>query len=124
MTQRPRASLRRVLDDLGHTLLDLVHGEVDALVDVGGVVIYDALDEPAYPPRALVLGVGVHPIDDPSPLMAPFADTGLLDDFDAASPTGSTQHLQMNGPLAAQHSRTAGTARGGRRPFHQLALER
>src|SRR4051794_34201591 len=59
MTQRPRASLRRVLDDLGHTLLDLVHGEVDALVDVGGVVIYDALDEPAYPPRALVLGVGV-----------------------------------------------------------------
>ena len=25
MTQRPRASLRRVLDDLGHTLLDLVH---------------------------------------------------------------------------------------------------
>src|SRR3954470_3656905 len=59
MTQRPRASLRRVLDDLGHTLLDLVHGEVDALVDVGGVVIYDALDEPVYPPRALVLGVGV-----------------------------------------------------------------
>ena len=29
------------------------------MTDVGGVVIYDALDEPAYPPRALVLGVGV-----------------------------------------------------------------
>ena len=59
MSQRPRASLRRVLDDLGHTLLDLVYGDVDATADVGGVVIYDALDEPAYPPRALVLGVGV-----------------------------------------------------------------
>ncbi|GAA1966256.1 PucR family transcriptional regulator [Microbacterium deminutum] len=59
MTQRPRASLRRVLDDLGHTLLDLAHGDVDATADVGGVVIYDALDEPVYPPRAFVLGVGV-----------------------------------------------------------------
>ena len=59
MIQRPRASLRRVVDDLGHTLLDLAHGDVDATAVVGGVVIYDALDEPAYPPRALVLGVGV-----------------------------------------------------------------
>src|SRR6187431_409512 len=64
MTQRPRASLRRVLDDLGHTLLDLVHGEVDAMTDVGGVVIYDALDEPAYPPRALVVRAPVELDDD------------------------------------------------------------
>jgi hypothetical protein len=77
MTQRPRASLRRVLDDLGHTLLDLVHGEVDALVDVGGVVIYDALDEPAYPPRALVLGVGVD-ADAIGPLVARLSGEGAV----------------------------------------------
>jgi hypothetical protein len=77
MTQRPRASLRRVLDDLGHTLLDLVHGEVDALVDVGGVVIYDALDEPAYPPRALVLGVGVD-ADAIAPLVARLSGEGAV----------------------------------------------
>ena len=77
MTQRPRASLRRVLDDLGHTLLDLVHGEVDALVDVGGVVIYDALDEPAYPPRALVLGVGVD-AEGIAPLVARLSGEGAV----------------------------------------------
>jgi hypothetical protein len=70
MTQRPRASLRRVLDDLGHTFLDLLHGEVDAMADVGGVVIYDALDEPAYPSRALVLGVGIE-----GPRIAPLVRT-------------------------------------------------
>lgn len=72
MIQRPRASLRRVLDDLGHTLLDLAHGDVDATADVGGVVIYDALDEPAYPPRALVLGVGVE-ADGIAPLIRSLA---------------------------------------------------
>src|SRR6478736_5222223 len=77
MTQRPRASLRRVLDDLGHTLLDLAHGDVDATADVGGVVIYDALDEPAYPPRALVLGVGVE-ADAIAPLVHRLARHGAV----------------------------------------------
>lgn len=77
MTQRPRASLRRVLDDLGHTLLDLLHGEVDATVDVGGVVIYDALDEPAYPPRAFVLGVGVDS-DGIAPLIRRLSEHGAV----------------------------------------------
>src|SRR3954452_9665463 len=77
MTQRPRASLRRVLDDLGHTLLDLVHGEVDATADVGGVVIYDSLDEPAYPPRALVLGVGVE-ADRIAPLVRTLSEHGAV----------------------------------------------
>lgn len=56
---RPRASLGRVIEDLGTTLLDAVAGdvEVDALIDT--VVIHDALDDAMPMRRALVLGVGV-----------------------------------------------------------------
>lgn len=57
--QRPRASLGRVLDDLGATLLDLAHGDPEAPGDIGGTVIHDPLDQPVLPPQALVLGVGV-----------------------------------------------------------------
>jgi hypothetical protein len=56
---RPRASLGRVLDDLGATLLDLAHGDVEHDGELGGVVIHDPLDQPVLPARALVLGVGV-----------------------------------------------------------------
>ncbi|MEI5676301.1 MULTISPECIES: PucR family transcriptional regulator [unclassified Nocardioides] len=56
---RPRASLGRVLDDLGASLLDLVHGVPERDLDIGGVVIHDPADEPVLPPGALVLGVGV-----------------------------------------------------------------
>ncbi len=59
MTCSP-ASFGRVLDHLGTTLLDIAAGQPDPTVEIGGVVIYDPLDEPALPPRALVLGVGVH----------------------------------------------------------------
>lgn len=55
---RPRASLGRVLDDLGATLLELVHGSADH-DEVGGVVIHDPVDAPVLPHGALVLGVGV-----------------------------------------------------------------
>ncbi|WP_419999720.1 PucR family transcriptional regulator [Streptomyces boninensis] len=60
MYERPRASLGRVLDDLGTTLLDLVHGDPEQADAIGGVVIHDPLDEPVLPRQALVLGVGVH----------------------------------------------------------------
>lgn len=56
---RPRASLGRVLDDLGATLLDLVHGDAERVDEIGGVVIHDPVDAPVLPPHALVLGVGV-----------------------------------------------------------------
>ncbi|MDP2775294.1 MAG: helix-turn-helix domain-containing protein [Nocardioides sp.] len=56
---RPRASLGRVLDDLGATLLDLVAGDAEAAPEIGGVVIYDPMDVPLLPTGALVLGVGV-----------------------------------------------------------------
>ncbi|TDD69267.1 PucR family transcriptional regulator [Jiangella aurantiaca] len=59
MTLRPRATLGRVLDDLGSTLLEVVAGRVDPGRSVGGVVIHDPLDPPAMPDDALVLGVGL-----------------------------------------------------------------
>jgi hypothetical protein len=47
------------LDDLGATLLEVVCGELDPDREIGGVVIHDPLDEPAYPDGAIVLGVGL-----------------------------------------------------------------
>ena len=57
---RPRhTGLRRVLDDLGATLLELLHGDPDGVPEIGGIAIHDPIDEPVLPPHALVLGVGV-----------------------------------------------------------------
>ena len=46
---RPRASLGRVLDDLGATLLELVHGDAERTGEFGGVVIHDPVDSPVLP---------------------------------------------------------------------------
>jgi hypothetical protein len=59
MSQQPRASLGRVLDDLGATLLDLVHGDPSSSEPITGVAIHDPYDEPDLPAHALVLGVGL-----------------------------------------------------------------
>lgn len=56
---RPRASLGRVLDDLGAALLDLAYGDPDRAPDIGGVVIHDPTDAPVLPAGAIVLGVGI-----------------------------------------------------------------
>src|SRR5581483_7759970 len=58
---RPRASLGRVVDDLGATLLDLVHGDSERPDEIGGIVIHDPVDEPPLPSHSLVLGVGLDP---------------------------------------------------------------
>jgi DNA-binding PucR family transcriptional regulator len=55
-----RASLARVLEDLGGTLLEVVCGDPQRVTGIGGVVIHDAADEQVMPARAVVLGVGVH----------------------------------------------------------------
>ncbi|WP_248958904.1 PucR family transcriptional regulator [Sphaerisporangium perillae] len=59
MIARPRASLRRILEDLGSTVLDVAAspGELDA--EVTGVHIYDPLDELLLAEGSLVLAVGV-----------------------------------------------------------------
>ncbi|GGU14378.1 PucR family transcriptional regulator [Nocardioides albus] len=59
MSQRPRASLGRVLDDLGDSLLELLAGDPAHEGEIGGVVIHDPDDEPVHPAGALVLAVGV-----------------------------------------------------------------
>jgi hypothetical protein len=56
---RPQASLGRVLDDLGATLLELIAGDPGAVSAIGGVAIHDPVDEPVLPRQALVLGVGI-----------------------------------------------------------------
>jgi hypothetical protein len=53
-----------VLDDLGATLLELVHGDADKPGDMGGVAIHDPLEEPVLPQHALVLGVGLREPDE------------------------------------------------------------
>jgi hypothetical protein len=76
MSRRPRASLGRVLDDLGATLLDVVCEGPDAEREVGGLVIHDPLDEAAYPPHALVLGVGLAAPDDVVALLRRLGEHG------------------------------------------------
>ncbi len=60
MTTRPRASLRRILDDLGSTVLDVAAAPGDLDAEVTGVHIHDPLDEPHVPPGGIVLAVGIH----------------------------------------------------------------
>ncbi|GAA3106480.1 PucR family transcriptional regulator [Streptosporangium carneum] len=59
MSNRPRASMQRILDDLGSTVLDVAAspGELDA--EVTGVHIYDPLDELLLPEGGILLAVGV-----------------------------------------------------------------
>lgn len=66
VTIRPRASLGRVIEDLGSTLLDVVSGAVDDDTAIETVVIHDVLDD-AMPSRgAIVLGVG---LSDPAEIV-------------------------------------------------------
>lgn len=77
MSTAPRSSLGRVLDDLGVTLLEVAHGTIDADRDIGGVVIHDPVDEPVYPPGAIVLGVGVADAESLAALVAEHAPRGV-----------------------------------------------
>lgn len=70
---RARAGLRRVLDDLGTTLLELVHGDPDSVPEVCGIAIHDPIDRPALPPTVLLLGVGVR---DPAEVVTLLAELG------------------------------------------------
>jgi hypothetical protein len=68
VTELPRASLGRVLDDLGATLLEVVHGG-DHGTHIGGIVIHDPVGEEPVPPHALVLGVGLSEPEDIAALL-------------------------------------------------------
>lgn len=60
MSSKVRASLSRVLDDLGDSLLQVVAGTPGRASNIDGIVIYDRADEFVMPAKAIVLGVGVH----------------------------------------------------------------
>ncbi|WP_336605730.1 PucR family transcriptional regulator [Streptomyces sp. BA2] len=100
VTTHPRASLRRVLEDLGPTLLDLVCGDPDGADDIGGIVIHDPHDEPVPPPQALVLGVAVQ---DPVQIVQ------LLDAIAAQGAAG----LVVRAPVAADEKVTEAVRRTG-----------
>lgn len=70
MNLRPRASLARIVDHLGVTLLEVVHGDPDRPQHIGGIVIHDPLDDGPLPPNALVLGVGLHDPHEIADLLA------------------------------------------------------
>jgi DNA-binding PucR family transcriptional regulator len=60
MNDRPLASVGRILQDLGTTVMDVAASPGDLGTEVTGVHIYDPLDELLVPPGAIVLAVGVH----------------------------------------------------------------
>lgn len=60
MTDRPLASLGRILQDLGSTVMDVAASPGDLDAEVTGVHIYDPLDELLVPPGGILLAVGVH----------------------------------------------------------------
>jgi hypothetical protein len=100
VTNRPRASLGRVLDDLGATLLELVHGDPDQPAELGGVVIHDPLDEPVLPRHALVLGVG---------LQEPSVIAWVLRDLGRQQAAG----LVVRSPIAHHETITSAVAESG-----------
>ncbi|MEU0403283.1 helix-turn-helix domain-containing protein [Streptomyces sp. NPDC006197] len=94
MSTHPARSLGRVLEDFGHTLLDLLYGDPDAVGEIGGVGIHDPYDEQHYPERAIVLGVGVHGAEETGRLLRYLAALGAtalvvrgpVDDADELGP--------------------------------------
>lgn len=66
----------RVLDQLGSTLLEIAAGRPDPAEQIGGFAIYDPLDEPALPDRALMLGVGVDGCDQVARLIRDLGPRG------------------------------------------------
>ncbi|MEU6410552.1 helix-turn-helix domain-containing protein [Microbispora sp. NPDC046933] len=93
MTARPRASLRRVLEDLGSTVLDVAASPGDLDAEVTGVHIYDPLDEPPLQKGALVLAVGV---DSAERIRA------LLDAAGPAAGVVVKQPVEVDEPLRAK----------------------
>ncbi|NEA34797.1 helix-turn-helix domain-containing protein [Streptomyces sp. SID13031] len=117
MTNRPRASLGRVLDDLGDTLLELVHGDPDRPAEIGGVVIHDPLDEPVLPHHALVLGVG---LQEPSVIAWVLRDLGRQQAAGLVVRSPIAQHESITSAVAESGVALLGLTRGA--SWDQLAV--
>ncbi|SEE72384.1 PucR family transcriptional regulator [Jiangella alba] len=76
----PSTTLARILEDAGHTLLRPAFEGQDLGRVVDGLVIHDPADQLAWPPRPLVLGVGVQPGEQLTGLLEQLArrDGGAL----------------------------------------------
>ncbi|MEV4899675.1 hypothetical protein AB0K48_61250, partial [Nonomuraea sp. NPDC055795] len=59
MTSRPPINVRRILEDLGSSVLDVAVSSGDLDAEVTGVFIHDPADGQPIPPGGLLLGVGV-----------------------------------------------------------------
>ncbi|MFI6906980.1 PucR family transcriptional regulator [Nonomuraea sp. NPDC050394] len=59
MTSRPAINVRRILEDLGSSVLDVAVPSGDLDAEVTGVFIHDPADGQPIPPGGLLLGVGV-----------------------------------------------------------------
>ena len=75
MNEHPRASLGRVLEDLGNSLLELLSGEREQPGHIDSLVLYDPLDWPTREPHALVLGIGIH---EPTRIIAVLNELGSM----------------------------------------------
>lgn len=95
-----RTSLVRVLEDFSPALLDLVHGNPELIDEVGGVVIHDPGDEVVYPPRAIVLGVGVYGSEEIARLMRELGEHGVA-------------ALVVRGPVERDETLAAASAASG-----------
>jgi len=73
VTTRPRASLGRVVEDLGNTLLEVVCGAADGDAEIETVVIHDVLDDGIPMRGAMVLGVGLSDPAEIAELLAALA---------------------------------------------------
>ncbi|MEU9887731.1 helix-turn-helix domain-containing protein [Sphaerisporangium sp. NPDC051011] len=86
MSDRPRASLRRILEDLGSTVLDVAASPGELDTEVTGVHIYDPLDELLLPAGGILLAVGVDRPDQVCALLdaaGPAAGVIVKQPFDA-----------------------------------------
>lgn len=102
MSSLSRASWGRVYGHLGVTLLELAHGEIDVDQQIGGVVIHDPVDAPAYPPHAIVLAIGMQ---DPAALAALITDSGrqgavAVVTRTAAEPADTVEHAADDAGVA------------------------
>ncbi|WGY00417.1 helix-turn-helix domain-containing protein [Nocardioides sp. QY071] len=76
MVHQGRASLGRVLDNLGSTLLEVACGDADVVEQIRNVVIHDPLDDSPLPRQALVLGVGLQRPAEIAALVTELGDQG------------------------------------------------
>ncbi|MBO9523691.1 MAG: helix-turn-helix domain-containing protein [Nocardioidaceae bacterium] len=70
----PAPTLARILEDAGHTVLRPAFEDQDLDQQVDGLVIFDHVDQVAWPRRPLVLGVGVQPGDQAAALLDRIGD--------------------------------------------------